>query len=542
MNVFVLSYKVDLSLPHDDENLIESFVENTSITKLTISLDHLDRYSVNQFMKINKHIIKLNISISGVDNTCFIDIAKSIATNNNLHVLNILIEFSDYKIINKFIDELCKSQSLNEIVINICHRNDVTLDTDTNFYKLLHINRIKKISLMFGLISNSDIIKISEILSTSTSQIQIQLKKLKLYYNELTSININYLMNGLKKNTSITDFNLCGNNLDDTCYYNLVEMLSINNTLQKISVGSIAIDNTTDIRQLINSIHDNDKLTSLKITNKPGNDFSILGTHKMLKKIRLSYCDSNYSTFFYYLCNNNKLETLDLPHNKLTRNDLSTLATTLKINHHLKNLNLSNNDICADNIMMICDAMEINTSIQSLNLNNNLIKDSIIHIARMIRYNNVLLELEISKCQITNMSDLSDALIINTTLTNINISHNKLQSSSSNYIVDIVRKNNVLKNLNIMFTNMGVNDCINIANALIDNSTLRVFKITNDLDGRAKLNAEKINILYDAFSKNYILTNIVINLNLNTTLITDRNKSALHENRFRNQKPIIPDL
>ena len=176
---------------------------------------------------------------------------------------------------------------------------------------------------------------------------------------------------------------------------------------------------------------------------------------------------------------NRSLQVLDL-----RRNPISTavvhIAESLKHNHSLLEINLSNCDISEKECEAIGEALMVNRSLQVLDLYDNPISAGVEHIAESLKHNHSLLEINLSRCDISEKGAKSLAISLkeNNSLLTLILSGNNLSDGAAAHIADGLRHNDHLKKLDILGCSIGDQGMKSLGCALKMNSSLEDLNVT----------------------------------------------------------------
>ena len=151
---------------------------------------------------------------------------------------------------------------------------------------------------------------------------------------------------------------------------------------------------------------------------------------------------------------NTTLHTLDMSDNEISDDEVIAISDCLKKNSSLEKLNLSKNEIKITNegAKMIAEALQLNTTLKQLDLSiNKIFDDGATAISNVLKSNITLQELNISHNNITNkgITKITEAIQINSTLQNINISKNHITTEGLLYLMEAVKNNCTLQVVNI---------------------------------------------------------------------------------------------
>uniref|UniRef100_A0A6B2L5K2 Uncharacterized protein n=1 Tax=Arcella intermedia TaxID=1963864 RepID=A0A6B2L5K2_9EUKA len=192
---------------------------------------------------------------------------------------------------------------------------------------------------------------------------------LELFEAQLQGNKIDVLLHNLHTNITLKILRLPYNDLGIEGIKHLCGSLSINKTLQELSLEGNEIEEES--LSLLCSCGPDLCLTSLSLANcnlqPPG------GTHiaNLLKS-------------------NTTLKSLGLPGNELKLEGITPISQALRNNTLLTSLDLSNNLLGVPGINTLCNSLLHNTTLQTLDVASNQIGEGIIEIAQLLVFNKTI--------------------------------------------------------------------------------------------------------------------------------------------------------
>lgn len=180
--------------------------------------------------------------------------------------------------------------------------------------------------------------------------------------------------------------------------------------------------------------------------------------------------------------------------------DPSNLAVLFDCNN-LVSLDISGNSIGDKNMIPITDKLLTNTSITELNLSENFIENEGLEVlAKAIGRLKVL---NLGNNEFTDASPLTAVLSTNTVLRDLAIGDNFICDNIGKEFGKILSVNTTLKSLNLESCSL---NCMDISDGLRKNNTLTSINVGfNDID------IDGLKIIMDSIRNNYSLTNIGLN-------------------------------
>ena len=263
----------------------------------------------------------------------------------------------------------------------------------------------------------------------------------------------------------------------------------------------------TEIPEVISSMFKDGKVIFSYVKLLPHNITSLMSfisTKQSVqwKSLELQQCkigDIGMSVLQQFISENTStLEYVDLSHSESS--PWGVYSAIIR-NCSANSLTLCGDDGIEDYVNEIKEALQTNTQLISLIL-RNIIKHGMISIAEAIQVNTTLKNLDISG---NNISDagaaaISDSLTSNSSLAKLNISSNNITSEGAKKIAQAIQVNTILKKLDISSNNISDAGVAAISDSLKRNSSL------------AKLNMSRNNIISEGAKK------IAQAIQVNTTL------------------------
>ncbi|XP_075717699.1 leucine-rich repeat-containing protein 34 isoform X1 [Rhinoderma darwinii] len=189
---------------------------------------------------------------------------------------------------------------------------------------------------------------------------------------------------------------------------------------------------------------------------------------------------------------NDTLRSLRMTGNKIGNKGAMFFAAMLQINSTLEELDLGDCDLGIQSLIAFATVLKQRNSIKSINLNRPLFyvlqEDTSIHIALMLKVNNTLQEIHLSKHEMTDsgVERLCEALHENKTLKYIDLSCNKITRDGGKCLAELLKKNTTLEILDLTSNRMEDEGAIYLAKAIHSyNSSLKALAIiSNNITGQ----------------------------------------------------------
>ena len=152
------------------------------------------------------------------------------------------------------------------------------------------------------------------------------------------------------------------------------------------------------------------------------------------------------------------------------------------------------------------EALTVNTTLTNLNLSKNVFDNSdAASLSDAIKVNTALCNLDLSRNKIgaSGAGSLSDAIKVNTVLTNLDLSNNNIGDSGAGSLSDAIKVNTALTNLNLSGNCIGASGAASLSDAIKVNTALTNLDLSVNFIG-----ASGAASLSDAIKVNTALTNL----------------------------------
>jgi hypothetical protein len=236
---------------------------------------------------------------------------------------------------------------------------------------------------------------------------------------------LSHLCEGLKQNTAVTCLKFDEAGLDDDSLQLLAEVLLVNGSLTELSLDMSKVEE--GVATLARGLHGNNTIRHVALTHLRTNDFleHIVEIAKMpnISVLELIYCSDPGSepwiSFFESLQSNSSLTTLRIDLSPISIDSCRALGHLLEVNTTLTELGLTRCKLDDDDCEDIMQALKVNTTLTNLSLSGNLINSD--EISKVLQVNSTLKSLNLNFCEDLDpqLEDLSDALMVNTSLTDL---------------------------------------------------------------------------------------------------------------------------
>ncbi|KAM8953435.1 leucine-rich repeat-containing protein 34 [Pelodytes ibericus] len=272
---------------------------------------------------------------------------------------------------------------------------------------------------------------------------------------------------------------ICGNNrlvkverVTDEDFQIIACVLEQNSFIRHLD---LRYNNVTDngAVYIANFLKDNSSLLSL---NLMGNDIGTDGAEQIAKA----------------LYDNETLKSLRMTGNKIGNKGGMFFASMLQINSTLEEVDLGDCDLGIQSLLAFSTVLQQNRSVQSINLNRPLLyalqEDTTVHMSMMLKVNNTLQELHLSKHEMTDVGveRLCEGLYKNITLKYLDLSCNKITRDGVKWLAELLKTNTVLEILDLTSNRMEDDGAIYLAEAIgMHNQSLKALSIvSNNITGK----------------------------------------------------------
>ena len=291
------------------------------------------------------------------------------------------------------------------------------------------------------------------------------------------------------KQCSVSNLTLCGDYGMEEYIVNIEKCLSVNTTLQSLTLCEIGSTGLNNVKALLF----NNKILNLSELNLSWINISSKATDSSNVVLQTKFPVHNEMigssvsrvvtvNILWDGTNNSTPNSLNLC-GHCERNGVPFIAFGLCINRTIFTLDISNNRIDDLGAQEIARALYENTTLQTLNISYNIIQvDGAKSIAGALHANKALQHLDISNnnMHVEGAKVIAEAFYENRTLQTLNISYNIVQFHGVKAIAGALHKNRTLQNLNISNNNIHVEGAKVIAEALYENRTLQKLDFSNN--------------------------------------------------------------
>jgi Ran GTPase-activating protein (RanGAP) involved in mRNA processing and transport len=190
----------------------------------------------------------------------------------------------------------------------------------------------------------------------------------------LSPTSITYLMNALKKNTTLRELDISYNQkISMACANSIANMLSVNTTLDTLNLCSMEYKHA---RVILRELVRNRSIRKIKFNDVKFNEqvtelTNMLDNNTTLHTLKFDNCTFNDRGMFLLtssLARNTTLKKFSIKQNKISRNSATHIADYLRSNPALKKLSLNRCNITNEMILQFADALQTNNTLNHLDL------------------------------------------------------------------------------------------------------------------------------------------------------------------------------
>jgi len=184
------------------------------------------------------------------------------------------------------------------------------------------------------------------------------------------------------------------------------------------------------------------------------------------------------------------LRSLKMNGNKIGNRGGMYFAQALQINSKLRELDLGDCDLGTECVIAFATVLNQNNNLRAINLNRPILfslqEETVVHIGLMLKVNNALRELHLSKFDMKDfgVERLCEGLVDNYTLVYLNLSCNRITRDGAAVIARLLRRNTPLEILDLGFNRIENDGAMHISAALAStNSCLKALVLLSNCIG-----------------------------------------------------------
>lgn len=259
----------------------------------------------------------------------------------------------------------------------------------------------------------------------------------------ITPEGLDYILEGMKKNSTLLSLNIENNSISSKSTEKLAKALS----------GS----EVTDLNLALNKIGNEGCEHIGKLLSYSYGQFCML-TKLNLSENRIG--TSGLSKIFKALRNNSQLVELNLSKNNLSKGLSDEFLEFLYENNNLASLNLTGCSLVKDSLTGLAEGLSRNFGLKELIFANNFIQDTE-DIATGLLKNKMLEVIDLSNNKLRDKALilLSKSVASHGVLHTLILKENCLQDESGRVLLELIRKNQQIVNVNLDFNSISVKYC-----------------------------------------------------------------------------------
>ena len=505
--------------------ITEAILMRLTLQNINISKNHISTEGLLYFMEVVKNNCTLqvvNITHNNVTRSGFTSIKQCI--ENIQHPVQIIASW------NQIVSRNGKLLVLSKICIINAFENafeSITEDVwsfedyDHDFIVTCLSECLKEDNVLLELnISQNSIIRSREKKIVEAIMINKTLQKLNISF---TKIHEGLISDFIKINKSLKELNISNNNITSNGAKEIAIAIKVNATLEKLDLScNMLFDKGATF--ISDGLTNNISLQELNISN---NKITNEGTKEITKAIQINSTLQNINIsknhistegllyFMEAVKNNCTLQVVNITHNNITRSGFTSIKQCIENIQHSVQIIVSWNEInrkgelvtkiprscVTDNIeedvwsvreydadhfvMCLSDCLKEGYLVQKVDLhnrysNNSITSEGAIRIAEAIKVNTTLQELDISSNSLSDhgAAAISDALKSNNSLQILKMSWNKITCEGTLQIAEAIKVNKTLQELDMHKNDISDDGAAAISDALKNNNSLQILNMT----------------------------------------------------------------
>ena len=456
------------------ESFLDELKNNQNITGISLKYNKISKIQIDKiFEVINRHKSIKNFKMRNFKGEIICQIIEKLEKMENLRKLDLV--FSNFEKIEKNFSNLLEiSPKLKKL--KICFTKNKTKENIRKLVEIMKKNEtIEKLDFSNNYFKSDELKMLSEIFIKNKKINTIDFSMSNRFENSR-----DFLIN-LQKSETLTSINLSSIDLSQIDLENISNLLKKNN-LKFLDLSDCELNaNQLALSCFCDALAVNESLTVLDLSE---NDFF----------------ETNFS-FFQFLKKNKILKSLLLEYNELNEPCLLVLCESLKENETLETLNIYENNLTENGLNAITEMLKTNKSLTSLSLNLSHLNEPMKNFAQVIKDSKKLKILDISYSEmdppifqafcesiasnksieklvfsdsgISDLSLLSEALKINKTIKELDLSGNDLNFTQSNFITDIFLSNDTLETVDFSSNFLQSKGAFNFIHSILLNHSLK---------------------------------------------------------------------
>ena len=489
-NEVVISFKqIFLLINFVSFNTVTSF-DNVSIPNVRVYMHDLD-YMVVLFsncLKDNDTLQEFNLSRANV----YVHTEEARRIVEVLKVNKTLIKFniSDHHLSDDAVMALSDSLMYNNTLQELCIA--CTGITKIHFIMIVNALRLNTTLVKLDVSCNLIMYHDNAIGLSSYLRNNVTLKELNLKSTFVTTHHMEELMKALSVNIGLQKLVISRNPICDGGAATISSCLQSNNSLKVLYISNCQINGIGAI-EIAKGLKGNTALQKLDISlNKAMNDADALVTFTTLLKDNCTLKKLNLTAFGHsegiqqaVIQNCMTRKQLNLSHHKLNLShhkinaEITALCDSMKRSATIKKLHISDCSITSSGIKIMREALE--HSLKKLNISCN----GLSHVETEViddylrSKNSILCEINLSNNSVGKLGaeKIASTLKFNKTVTKLDISWNFISDEGVEAFGDCLKTNNTLLKLDLSFNHMTIKSKEKLATAIEANKGLRTLKL-----------------------------------------------------------------
>ena len=399
-------------------------------------------------------------------------------------------EITDPKYIRKFLQCILDDVQYVNVIDAIMTNDQMSIFCDC----LMNNSTLTKLNLSSNKITDEGTKRLTEAI-----QVNRTLQSLNISHNALSEVALSSISDYLKFNSTLFKLNLSSNKISDKGAERLTEAIKVNTTLQELNIsknwiskeGVMRIAEACTINRTLHKLvctHNNLSKSGLAVINE------YIRKENAVQIFKASW--NSLSSKDNQLAFNTTFELLDVKELSYYGNikvelwHVNEITDQKYVKQFLQSslddaqsVNVTGAIMTNDQMSIFCDCLMNNSTLTELNLSSNKITDEeVVRLAEAIKVNTTLQSLDISHNTISDdgMSSISDCLKINNTLCKLNLSSNQITNEGAKRLAEAIKVNKTLQELNISENWISNEGVMRIVEACTINRTLHKLVCTRN--------------------------------------------------------------